>query len=58
MEGKEGLNILKNKIKKSGPRVLYHGALASSSASFVGHYPWFVTFNFLDSIIPKYEITY
>jgi hypothetical protein len=25
-----------------GPTVLYHGALAASAATFVGHYPWCV----------------
>lgn len=56
VEGKNGLKILLGKVKKSGPRVFYHGALASSSATFVGHYPWFATFNFLDAKIPKYDI--
>lgn len=41
------------KIKTSGPTVLWHGALAASSATFVGHYPWFFTYNFLSEKIPK-----
>jgi hypothetical protein len=36
---------------------MYHGALAASAATFVGHFPWFFTFNFLDEKIPKYETT-
>lgn len=44
-----------SKIKKSGPTVLYHGSLASASATFVGHYPWFFTYNFLSEKIPKQE---
>jgi hypothetical protein len=44
-----------SKIKASGPTVLYHGALASASATFVGHYPWFFTYNFLSEKIPKQD---
>lgn len=36
---------------------MYHGALASSAATFVGHFPWFFTFNYLDSKLPDYEDT-
>lgn len=32
---------------------MYHGALATSAATFVGHYPWFLTFNFLNKKIPE-----
>ena len=28
---------------------LYQGALATAASSTIGHYPWFVTFNFLSS---------
>jgi hypothetical protein len=41
------------KVKTSGPTVLWHGALAASSATFVGHYPWFLTYNYLSEAIPK-----
>lgn len=44
---------LKSKIKVGGPLVLFHGALASAAATFVGHYPWFFTYNYLDSVLPK-----
>jgi len=43
------------KVKSSGVPVLYHGSLAAASATFVGHYPWFFTFNYLSSIIPEPE---
>jgi len=43
------------KVKTSGPTVLYHGSLAAASATFVGHYPWFFTYNFLSEKIPKRE---
>mmetsp|Transcript_19845 Transcript_19845/g.41242 ORF Transcript_19845/g.41242 Transcript_19845/m.41242 type:complete len:290 (-) Transcript_19845:40-909(-) len=41
------------KVKTSGPTVLYHGSLAAASATFVGHYPWFATYNFLSANIAK-----
>ncbi|GMI09547.1 hypothetical protein TrVE_jg10403 [Triparma verrucosa] len=41
------------KVKTSGPTVLYHGSLAAASATFVGHYPWFATYNFLSENIAK-----
>lgn len=43
VEGKAGPGALAAKVRAGGPRVLYHGALAASVATFVGHYPWFVT---------------
>lgn len=43
------------KVKASGPMVLYDGALASASATFVGHYPWFFTYNYLSEKIPKQD---
>ncbi len=41
VEGKNGFPALVAKVQKGGPTVLYHGALAASAATFVGHYPWF-----------------
>mmetsp|Transcript_36970 Transcript_36970/g.103241 ORF Transcript_36970/g.103241 Transcript_36970/m.103241 type:complete len:316 (+) Transcript_36970:31-978(+) len=52
VEGKNGLSILGKKLKGGGPPVLYHGALAASAATFVGHFPWFFTHNQLDSLLP------
>ena len=43
------------KMKVGGPTVLYHGSLASASATFAGHYPWFTTYNYLSASIPKQE---
>jgi hypothetical protein len=58
VEGKSGVKIIKNKIKTSGPRILYNGTLASMSATFVGHYPWFLTYNLLNQNIPQYNELY
>lgn len=58
VEGKGGVALLRNKAAKEGGRVLYHGSMASMSATFVGHYPWYLTYNILDNKLPKYEKTY
>lgn len=55
VHGKVGVEQLFSKVKTSGPRVLYHGSLAAYSATFVGHYPWFVTYNYLNAYLPKYD---
>ncbi|CAM9282992.1 unnamed protein product [Chrysoparadoxa australica] len=57
VEGKHGFSYLKSKVKANGPSVLYHGALGAAGATFVGHYPWFMTFNYLQATIPKPEET-
>lgn len=48
VEGAAGMSVLGNKIRAGGPFVLWHGAIAASSATFVGHYPWFVTRNYME----------
>jgi len=53
VEGAKGLPTLVTKFKTKGPSVFYHGALAASAATFVGHYPWFFTYNLLDAYLPK-----
>jgi hypothetical protein len=55
VEGKNGIPALANKIKVGGPGVLFHGALAASTATFVGHYPWFFVYNNLNSMLPQYD---
>lgn len=55
VEGKPGLTGLLKKTKSHGPQVFYHGAIAASTATFVGHYPWFVTFNVLQETIPQQD---
>ena len=44
--------MLGNKIKNEGVMVLYQGAIANALASFVGSYPWYFVFNFLQEAIP------
>ena len=43
------------KVKVGGVPALYQGSLAAASATFVGHYPWFATYNFLGANIPKQD---
>jgi hypothetical protein len=55
VNGKDGLNILSQKLKTGGAPVLYNGAIAASSATFVGHFPWFFTYNYLNQKLPNYD---
>lgn len=58
VEGSNGLKQLRAKMAKGGPRVLYQGAMGSFGATYVGHFPWFATYNFMDEMLPKYEETF
>jgi len=53
VEGKNGLSKLFAKVKAHGPLVFWHGSIASAAATFVGHYPWFFTYNYLSEKLPK-----
>ena len=44
-----------DKLKVGGPTTLYQGSIAAASATFVGHYPWFFTYNYLSDTIPKQD---
>ena len=46
---------LKTRLATNGPRVLYNGSIATASATMIGHYPWFMTYNTLNTYIPRYE---
>lgn len=56
VEGKDGLKLLRAKIARS-PTALWHGSLGAMSATFVGHYPWFATYNVLQEKIPAQTTT-
>jgi hypothetical protein len=43
------------KVKAHGPGAFFHGAIATFTANFVGHYPWFFTYNILDEKMPRYK---
>jgi Mitochondrial carrier protein len=52
VEGDKGLEILKERLAKEGVKTLYAGAVASSLATLVGHYPWFFAYNYLSEHLP------
>lgn len=52
VEGTRGWPLLKTKLQERGPSVLFHGSLAASLATLVGHYPWFLTYNSLNAYLP------
>jgi len=51
-DGKNGLKLLKERIKVNGITSLWYGAVATALATFVGYYPWFGTYNLLDEKLP------
>ena len=55
VEGKPGFKLLTNKVRDNGPKTLFHGTGASMAATFVGHYPWFLTYNIMDEKLPVYK---
>ncbi|WWD22912.1 hypothetical protein CI109_107407 [Kwoniella shandongensis] len=50
--GVAGLKLVRNRIKEQGVASLWYGALATAAATFVGHYPWFGTYNWLSAVLP------
>ncbi|KAL1862598.1 hypothetical protein VTK73DRAFT_6734 [Phialemonium thermophilum] len=52
-QGYRGTAILRRRIKTDGIGSLWWGALATTAATFVGHYPWFATYNSLMEAIPE-----
>ncbi|EIW78093.1 mitochondrial carrier [Coniophora puteana RWD-64-598 SS2] len=55
-QGKVGMKLLKERVKRSGVGSLWYGALATAAANFVGNYPWFATFNWLDAALPPGQV--
>ena len=47
VQGARGTTVLRKRIKSNGIGSLWWGAFATAAATFVGHYPWFATYNFL-----------
>ncbi|KAG9235689.1 mitochondrial carrier domain-containing protein [Amylocarpus encephaloides] len=59
VQGSRGTTLLRQRIKNDGVGSLWWGAIATAAATFVGHYPWFATNNFLSDVIkepPKQEL--
>ena len=55
VEGAAAYQLLLRKARAEGPLTLWSGALGNAVANFVGSYPWFLTFNALDELLPKLE---
>ena len=53
VHGSHGLKVVFNKYQSSGITAFYQGGVASATATMAGHYPWFVTNNYLDHYLPK-----
>eukprot|EP01006_Ploeotia_vitrea_P052447 TRINITY_DN67689_c11_g2_i1.p1 TRINITY_DN67689_c11_g2~~TRINITY_DN67689_c11_g2_i1.p1 ORF type:complete len:405 (+),score=37.44 TRINITY_DN67689_c11_g2_i1:77-1291(+) len=53
VEGAKGWGILHHKYTQRGVPAFYQGALAASGATFVGHYPFFATHNYLQENLSK-----
>ncbi|KAL3421165.1 hypothetical protein PVAG01_07609 [Phlyctema vagabunda] len=53
VQGARGTTLLRQRIKSNGIGSLWWGAFATAAATFVGHYPWFATYNFLSGAIPE-----
>eukprot|EP00435_Cladocopium_sp_Y103_P055782 s1625_g18.t1 len=51
-DGAKGWVMLKDKIQKGGPLVLWAGWEGNYMANVVGNYPWFATMNVLQKHIP------
>ncbi len=47
IEHRVGLSRLLSKVREGKVHLLYSGALANAASSFIGHYPWFYTYNLL-----------
>lgn len=53
VEGREGLDRLRDDVVGNrGVGVLYRGSLAAAAATAAGHFPWFLTYNYLDGALP------
>mmetsp|Transcript_30040 Transcript_30040/g.61290 ORF Transcript_30040/g.61290 Transcript_30040/m.61290 type:complete len:329 (-) Transcript_30040:62-1048(-) len=52
MQVQGSVRPLVQKIRTSGPSVLFHGSAAAATASVVGHFPWFLSYNFLRENLP------
>jgi Mitochondrial carrier protein len=43
VEGAAATALLRNKLRKGGPSVMFHGAAASATSTIISHFPWFYT---------------
>lgn len=55
VEGSAGLTLLMQKVRVHGISKLWHGSMGAMSATWVGHFPWFFTNNYLTKTLPQFE---
>ena len=53
VHGSKGAAFLSERFRAQGVAGFYQGALAASTSTVVGHYPWFLTFNYANAHIPQ-----
>ncbi|KAJ3296426.1 hypothetical protein HDU79_006660 [Rhizoclosmatium sp. JEL0117] len=56
-QGATGTKLLRERVRAHGVGTLWYGSVATAAATFVGHYPWFATYNMLQEYIPKQTTT-
>lgn len=56
VHGTGAVPLLRDKFRRMGIGALYEGSLGAAAATWVGHYPWFVTYNFLDAYCVRHQI--
>jgi hypothetical protein len=52
VEGNRALTKLWKNVQNEGIGILYRGSIAQAAATAVGHFPWFLTYNYLDVTLP------
>ena len=57
VNGSAGMKILNDRINSNGPRTLWNGAGASAVSTVMGHFPWFFTYNYLNTQFPRENYT-
>ncbi|KAJ3027684.1 UNVERIFIED_CONTAM: hypothetical protein HDU68_003325 [Siphonaria sp. JEL0065] len=55
--GANGTALLRQRVRVHGISTLWYGSVATAAATFVGHYPWFATYNMLQEYIPQQKTT-
>ena len=54
VEGKKGVQTLKNKVNSQGVRVLYYGLTPWITSNFISTFSWYNTHNYLDNKFKNY----
>mmetsp|Transcript_19704 Transcript_19704/g.48433 ORF Transcript_19704/g.48433 Transcript_19704/m.48433 type:complete len:197 (-) Transcript_19704:332-922(-) len=55
VDGAGALDTLRRRVDTAGVGTLWEGAFASAATSFAGSYPWWLTYNCLQAVIPAVD---